>query len=209
MDQETRDILIGAAILIPFLIVVFAAGLVLNRFKNRKFAAAWRPLVPVIGGTVVDDGGGAATSWLTGRFEGRPVHASMTPNRNRTSEGGGLTYNYFDVALNDVPGRIGWQIRYAAGGVLPFGKASWYVEADDPAVAERLLRAGVLEMVRPLAEARAIPPTLATVRYDRGGATLTYCEDAGAQWIPSPERFREQLALLLRLASVNADINPR
>jgi hypothetical protein len=95
MDQETKDLLFGAAVLIPFLIAVFAAGFVISRFKNRRFTAAWAPLVPIIGGKVVDDGGGAATSWLTGTFQGRSVHAVMIPNRRDPPGGQG---RYLTVA---------------------------------------------------------------------------------------------------------------
>ena len=110
MSQETWDMIVGAAILIPFLILVFAAGLVLNKFKNGRFTRAWGPLVPIINGTVIQDGGGAATSWLTGTYRRRKVRASMVPNRNRYSGESGHTYNYFDIEIQDVPGGQGWSV---------------------------------------------------------------------------------------------------
>jgi hypothetical protein len=207
MTKEQSDILFGVAVLIPFMVGVFALGWAINRFKNRRFVTAWRPLVPLIGGTVVEDGGGAATSWLTGRFEGHRVYASMIPDRNR-SQDGGFKYHHFEAALQDVPGRVDWQVEYKAG-LLGFGKESWQLQAEDPAVADRLLRAGVIELIRPLAEARAVPPALPTVKYLRRDATISYSEDSGTTWIPSPDRFREQLALLVRLAQLNADGNPK
>ena len=206
MDQIS-DFWFGVAVLIPFMIGVFTLGWLINRFKNRRFTRAWTPLVSIIGGTVVEDGGGAATSWLTGTFDGRKVYASMIPERNRNSEGG-FRYHHFDAALQDVPGRVDWRVAYT-GGVLGFGKETWQVQADDPAVAERLQRAGIVDLIRPLAEARAVPPGLPTVKYSARTATVTYSEDAGTSWIPTPERFRQQLALLIRLAQVNAEVNPR
>jgi hypothetical protein len=56
MDQETKDFLFGVAVLIPFLIFVFALGYAINRFKNRPFRTAWQPLVPSIGGKAVKMG---------------------------------------------------------------------------------------------------------------------------------------------------------
>lgn len=207
MDEKNSDVLFGIAVLIPFLIGIFVLGWLISRFKNRRFASAWRPLVSIIGGKVVEDGGGAATSWLTGTFEGRQVHASMTPNRNRHSDGG-ASYHHFEVTLQNVPGRVDWQVEYAAG-MLGFGEQSWQIRADDPAVADRLQRSDVIDLIRPLAEARAVPPWLPTVKYSYRSSTVSYSEDAGTSWIPTPERFREQLALLIRLAQVNADVNPR
>jgi hypothetical protein len=205
MAEGNSDLLFGVAVLIPFLIGIFLLGWLINKFKNRRFTGAWQPLVPIIGGKVVEDGGGAATSWLTGTFEGRQVHASMTPNRNRSSESG-LTYHHFEATLLNVPGRVDWQVEYKAG-MLGFGKESWQVRADDPVVADRLQQAGVVDLIKPLAEARAIPPWLPTIKYSYRTSTVSYSEDAGTSWTPSPARFREQLALLIRLAQLNADVN--
>lgn len=207
MDKETSDLLFGVAVLIPFLVGIFMLGWLISRFKNRRFSGAWQPLVPVIGGKVVEDGGGAATSWLTGTYEGRQVYASMIPNRNQSSESG-LRYHHFDAVIQHVPGRVDWQVEYKAG-MLGFGKEGWQTRADDPLVAARLQLAGVVDLIRPLAEARAIPPGLPTVKYSYRTSTITYSEDAGTSWIPSPDRFREQLAVLIRLAQVNADVNPK
>jgi hypothetical protein len=205
MDQETSDFILGAAILIPFLIAVFAAGVLLNRFKNRRFHAAWRPLVPVIDGTVVDDsGGGAASSWLTGTFQGRRVHAKMAPNLNRSIEGG-LKYNRFEVAVDDVPGGSDWQVQYytSFAGV---GREGWHLEATDASVRERLERSGVLETVK--ARAGGVVTALPTVDYRKRESTLVYIEDAGPAWTPSPDRFRDQLALMMELVRLNAEANP-
>src|SRR5689334_22524567 len=112
--QDLSDFWLGVIVLIPFMVGVFTLGWLINRFKNRRFTVAWRPLVPVIGGRVVEDGGGAATSWLTGTFEGRRVYGSMIPDRNQGTESG-LKYHYFEAALQDVPGRVDWRVEYAAG----------------------------------------------------------------------------------------------
>ena len=39
--------------------------------------------------------------------------------------------------------------------------------------------------------------------------TIFYSEDSGSDWIPPPERFREQLELLLQLERLNAEANSR
>lgn len=80
-EASSGDMLFGSFVLVIFLIFVFAAGFLLNRFKNRRFHQAWLPLVPLLNGKIIDDGGGAATSWLSGTYRGQPVRAAMIPNR--------------------------------------------------------------------------------------------------------------------------------
>ncbi|MCB0165964.1 MAG: hypothetical protein KDI79_17150 [Anaerolineae bacterium] len=199
MSQDTWDMIVGAAILIPFLILVFAAGLVLNKFKNGRFVKAWAPLAPIINGTVTNDGGGAATSWLTGTYRRRKVRASMAPGRNRYSGESGHTYNYFDIEIQDVSGRQDWSVVYKTS--LPgFGQTGWGVETKDKSLEESLRGAGVVDMV-----ARLGGPT---VEYKVKQGTLLYSEDVTPRWVPTPERFQEELELLLRLAEVNEAINP-
>ena len=209
MDQETWDIIIGAAILVPFLIVVFAVGFALNRFKNRRFHAAWRPLVPIVDGKVVEDGGGAASSWLTGTFQGRHVQAGMTPNQNAGANAT-LRYNYFDIAFESVQGECDWRVEYRLA-VFGIGGDGWRIVADDTALAERLRRAGVLDIVDTMrAGAHAAPPMApAVLEYRERSGTLTYREDTGTEWAPSPDRFRNQLTQLLHLVDVNAQVNPK
>ena len=76
-----NDTLLGGIALAAFLVLVFGAGVVLNKWKNARFRQAWAPLVPIINGKVEDDGGGAASSWLAGTYQGQPVYARMTPAR--------------------------------------------------------------------------------------------------------------------------------
>ena len=69
--METFWSVVGLAV---FLAVAFGIGFLVNKVKNAKFARAWAPLRPVIeGSAVVEDGGGAATSWLTGTYQGLPL----------------------------------------------------------------------------------------------------------------------------------------
>jgi hypothetical protein len=206
MSQETSDMIFGAVVLVIFLAFVFAAGLLLNKFKNARFAKAWVPLQSVIGGTVTGDGGGAATSWLTGEYRGARVLASMTPGRNRSSEGGDK-YNYFDVALLAIPGARDWDVLYGTS-FLGFGQSGWHVKAEDAALAESLRRAGVVEMTARFGTPHTLGGVgLPTVSYRRREQTLRFSEDVTPQWTPTPEQFRERLEFLLQLAEVNRQVN--
>jgi hypothetical protein len=197
--HESPDMVVGSVGLVLFLVFCFAAGKVLNSFKNARFAKAWSPLVPLINGTVINDGGGAATSWLTGTYQGRKVQASMIPGRNRYSGESGFKYNHFDVELLEVPGGQDWKIVHETK-FPSFGEASWHIETADAALKQRLEASGVI----PMLESFGSP----TVEYRRRQGRLSFSEDAGPSWIPTPERFEAELAFLLRRARLNDEVNP-
>lgn len=73
------DMLLGACGLILFLAVIFVAGYFLYKFKNARLTNAWGPLVSLVNGKVVGDGGGGTSSWLSGTYQGRPVVAKLAP----------------------------------------------------------------------------------------------------------------------------------
>lgn len=200
MSQEVPmgDILFGVAVLVVFLIVALVVGRFLSAFKNRRFTQAWSPLVPVINGKIVHDGGGAATSWLTGNYGGKSVQASMIPDRNLYQEEGGSRYNYFDVALVDLPGKQNWRIEYKTP-VMGLGANGWQIKAEDSNLDLRLQQSGVVDML-----ARFGTPT---IEYMARTRTLRYSEDITPRWVPTPERFQEELEVLLLLATINADAN--
>ncbi len=201
MNQEVPpgDMLFGGMVLAIFLVFIFLAGMLISRFKNARFAKAWTPLAPLIGGKVVEDGGGAATSWLTGTWRGRRVVASMTPNRNLYSGESGHRYNHFDVALLDVPGGRDWKIEYQTA-ILGFGQTGWRIVTRDKALEDRLNASGILFAVSNFGS-----PEIA---YSARDGKLQYSDDVTPQWIPTPERFQQELELLLTLAKVNEEVNP-
>jgi hypothetical protein len=201
MNQEVPpgDMLFGSFVLVIFLVFVFGFGFLLNRFKNRRFTQAWRPLVPLINGKIIEDGGGAATSWLSGTYRGQLVRAAMVPNRNRYSGESGHRYNHFEIALLEVPGRQDWRIEYKTP-ILGFGKTGWQIETDDAALRDRLLASGVIDEI-----ARMGPEE---IRYQARAKTLLFSEDVTPLWVPASARFQEELELLLRVAKVNGEVNP-
>ena len=186
--QGSSDMVVGSVALVFFLVFAFALGKVIYTFKNARFTKAWSPLVPIINGTVVGDGGGGSTSWLTGTWQGRRVRAIMTPDRNRYSGESGSRYNEFGIELLDVPGAQDWRIDNSR------------VEMAEPALSQRLEASGILLMI----QAFGTP----AVSYSRAQRILSYSEDAGPRWTPTPEHFEAELGLLLRLAQVNEEINP-
>ena len=186
--QGSSDMVFGSIVLFFFLVFIFALGKAIYTFKNVRFTRAWAPLVPIINGTVVGDGGGGSTSWLTGTWQGRRVRAIMSPDRNRYSGESGWRYNEFGIELLDVPGGQDWRIENAR------------VEMAEPALRQRLEASGILLMIQAFGTPR--------VSYSRTQKMLSYSEDAGSRWTPTPEHFEAELGLLLRLAKVNEEINP-
>lgn len=204
------DFVFGAIGLAIFLVVVFVGGYLLYKFKNARLTNAWGPLVAMVDGKVVGDGGGAATSWLTGTYKGRPIQASMVPGRNQYSSIGDNTsnakYNYFDVALAAIPGKHDWNIQYDRS-YLGVGKTGWRISSRDAALEAALNAAGLL----PLIESFGTPPgfySLPTVQYSAREQLLRYGGDNGRQWTPTPEQFVAQLEMLRQLAAINERLNP-
>ena len=207
------DYLLGAVLLVIFLAVVLAAGYVFYRFKNARLASEWGPLVAMVNGKVVGDGGGGATSWLVGTYKGRSVQASIVPDRNMYSSmdggGGGASehYNYFEVALVDVPGAVDWRVTHGHK-TLGIGHEGWRVQAGDPAVEAGLTAANVVDVVA----AQGTPPPhmmkLPILDYQRSQGQLRYCADITPRRAPSPEQFGHLLEMLLQLMEVNAQVNP-
>jgi hypothetical protein len=76
MSQETMGNLIGAAILVPFLILVFLAGQVLARFQGRRLSRALEPLASLVNGKVSSDGN---NGFLVGAYGGRRVQVRICP----------------------------------------------------------------------------------------------------------------------------------
>lgn len=199
MNQEVPpgDIVFGIVVLIIFIIGALIVGRFLSAAKNKRFAAAWAPLIPLIrSGTVHTDGGGAATSWLTGTIQGKQVQASMIPGRNRYSESSDK-YNYFAVALLGVPGQEDWRIVYQTA-TLGIGHTGWHISTKDQTLATRLHDSGVMAALAHLGSP--------TIEYTVRSGQLQYSEDVTPRWVPTPERFQTALDLLLQIAAISADL---
>lgn len=192
------DTVFGSIVLAIFLVFVFALGKVIYEVKNWRFTRAWGALVPIVSGKVAGDGGGGATSWLTGTFRGRRMQATMTPGRNRYSDESGFRYNHFDVALLDVPGRQSWTLSCETS-ILGFGQDGWVIKTEDKALESSLNSLDLVSLVAPFGSP--------TIEYSRQSKTLRLSEDCGPVWVPMPERFVAELELLLKLAEVTAAAN--
>jgi hypothetical protein len=202
-DVSPGDMAFGAAVLAVALPVFYFIGKVIVRLKNAKFERAWRPLMPVLTGAkvVADQGGGGASSWLTGTYRGTSVFAEMTPDVGR----GGLTdspgyENRFETGVRDLAGASDWSVRWSEQ-FLGFGTTGWVVSSDDPVLTEKLERAGVRELVASLGRGE--------VRYRTFTSTLVLHQDIRPLWVPPPERFRTELDVLLELAAVAGPLNKR
>lgn len=199
------DTLLGILGLAVFLVFIFVAGYFIYKFKNARLARAWGPLPGLINGRVTGDGGGGATSWLSGVYNGRPVVAALAPNLNEHDEGGSK-YNYFEVALTGLPGRYNWSLMYNRA-VLGMGQTGWQVKAEDPALAEALRGAAVAALVAPFGETPThfMRPTLEYSRHERA---LRYRADITPRVAPTPEQFTHLLEMLHSLAEINEQLNP-
>jgi len=199
MMLAISDTVLGSAILAVFLVVVFAAGWVLYKIKNAALEREWAPLGPLIqDARIVGDGGGGATSWMTGTYRGRRITASISPDVAKytgTTDSSGHYRNPFSVALDDVPGASDWRLEHVPGS----SGSSWRVVTRDDALRSGLDRS----------PAMAILARLGTGDLDdsRSSRALRFSEDVRPLKVPQLDRFRAELDALLELAEVNAAVN--
>ena len=196
MSQETRDTVLSVMGLAVFLVLAYGVGVLLSRFKNARFRKAWAPLQALIDGKVVDDGGGAATSWLTGTYRGYQVQARMSPQRNLGVAG--RRFNDFAVALAQVKGEQDW--TFSVRSSPEPGKSPWRVTADTTAVAQRLERAVIETMLPGLGYPK--------VSFRQQSGLLEYQGDVTPALVPTPELFARTLEFLVWLEGVNRAANP-
>lgn len=191
--METFFSVVGLA---AFLAFCYGAGLLLNKFKNAKFVRAWAPLVPVLEkAEVVEDGGGAASSWLTGTYQGHLAVACMTPERRQGESG--PRFNEFSVSLRQVKGTHDW--TFALRPSPEPGKSPWQMTAGSTALAQRLERAGI--------EAGLPGLGFPKVTYRQGTELLEYKIDITPAVVPTPELFARTLDFLVWLKQVNEQAN--
>lgn len=191
------DTLLGTTILVIFLVVVFAAGWVLYRIRNAALAREWAPFRPLIqDARIVGDGGGAATSWLTGTYRGRRITASISPNVSaNTDTTSGHYRNVFSLALDDVPGARDWRLDHA-----PWSSGTqWQVVANDGTLRNALAASPAMSIVSRLGAG--------DVGFSRSTRTLRFSEDVRPLKAPPPQRFEAILDALFELADVNTAVN--
>jgi hypothetical protein len=115
------------------------------------------------------------------------------------SDDSGHRYNHFDVALLDVPGQQDWKIEYKTA-ILGFGQTGWRIVTKDKALEDRLNASGILATIANFGSDG--------VQYQARERKLLFTEDVTPRWIPTPERFQQELELLLGLAKVSEEVNP-
>lgn len=205
MDPQTDSLWPGVLLLLVFLGLVFLASRVLNTVNKSRFKRALDPLVPIINGKNV--GGSFDRGWMEGRFAGRLCWVVTQPNLNAISGQTGHRYNSFTITLKDVKGGQNWSLQYGFSTVLEAfqGKTGWYAVTEDPRLRARLEDPALLAEVEATVIGWGRGRIVTYTRYD---ASLMYEADVTPNLIPTETQFRAQLALLLRLAAINEEINP-
>lgn len=194
------DFTLGLIIMPFFLVFIFTMGYGIYRVKNAILTREWTPLRPLIdgGGTITGDGGGAATSYLTGKYRGRRVRASMSPDAAKYSGESGHYANRFTVALLDVPGANHFKITSAPS--LPrFWQSEWRVDAANEALREALAATDAVARVSAFGDVE--------VSYNRSTRMLELVEDVRPSKVPSRDRFQQELELLIELAALVEPVN--
>lgn len=198
--SELSDFQLGLIIMPFFLVFIFTMGYGIYRVKNAMLTREWTPLRPLIdgGGTIAGDGGGGATSWLSGKYRGRRIQASMSPGVSKYSGESGHYANRFTVAVLDVSGAENFRITDAPS--LPrFWQSEWRADAKNEVLRQALEAAGVVPRVSAFGEVE--------VSYNRSTRMLELVEDVSPLKVPPRERFQQELDLLIELADIVQPLN--
>jgi len=194
---ETMSTFQAVVVIVAFLSSAYVVGRVLGAYEDARVKSrnikTWAGLAPIIGATMVSDSG-----WLMGTYQEREVRARMGEKIPAES---GTGYN-FELEMMGVPGGHDWRVEYwRKFGV--FGEPRGEIKTRNEALKVKLSRAGVIEMIDRLGNS-----TIKHVMYEKKRNTLVYNEDVRPRLAPTPERFKAQLELLLRLAKVSEQVNP-
>jgi hypothetical protein len=190
-DVSFSEILFGSVVIAGFLAVAYVIGRVSSAWTNRRFTQAWSPLVRILdGGTLTYDKGAAVSSTLHGTWKGHRVRACMSPERNRYSFQAPDRFNEFDVTIEGAVGDQDWTLRYDTK-VLGVGHDGWKVTIGDAATQARVEAAGVVAALAAFGTPK--------LEYFANTHSLRFTEDVTPRLVPTPERFRATLDLLVRL----------
>jgi hypothetical protein len=201
MDQETRNLIVGAMSIPLILIFLYVVGRVIGLTLGVWSSWLISPLAPLIDGTV-----DYKTSCIRGTYQGRTICAYYSPKQNIGSGESATWINAFHIEVLDLTGKYDWDIHFMRTGMFGQGDRRLFIGVRDEELGERLYDAGVLDQV-----GRVSSPTdsYVTVRYETRRNVLTYTDDVSPKKIPSREQFEAQLALAARLATLNQQVNPK
>ncbi|MGV3708850.1 MAG: hypothetical protein ACO1Q7_08410 [Gemmatimonas sp.] len=192
-EASREDMIFGGAVLAVFLVIVFVLGFLLNRFKNRRFRNAWMPLASLLTDVrITEDGGGAATSWLSGKFHGRLVHASMSPDvaqHSFTTNKG----NHFSIIVPDVVAGESWFAEYAPATPL-LRKQGWTITTESRATHDAIERSEILPLVQSLG--------YGSLRYNAGRRQLVWQELIEPLWVLPPAQFTVAVRTMFTAADI-------
>lgn len=211
MNQHDTDFWNGVLILAVFIPAIIAMGYAIYRFKNARLTRAWRPLLDLFeGAQTAGDGGGAAASFLRGRYRGHQFDAVMYPGVAvyASGDGGEPRFNLFELTLKDVHGAHDWKVQLHESRSRG-ESATWTLDGSAPALSAALEEAGALALVSAL----VVPDyTLAhngpVLAYRSKSSRLVLRADAHEAYAPSADWVRRALDAMLRLAEINTRTNP-
>ena len=202
MSASSSDsIMPGVLIVLVMLPVLYGIGRAGTALGNVWSGYLLAPLAPAIGGHV-------ERGRLVGTYEGLPVQVSFDPRRSVGSSGNASStssrMNAFSISIPELPGAADWRLQFHVTGTFGQGGRELGFGLADESLRRRLDEAGVIADVGAVSS-----PTLSyvTVQYEMRSRTLTYTDDVSPSRVPNLARFAVHLALVARLAALNARVN--
>ena len=204
MSTPSSDsILPGVLIVLVLLPVLYGIGRAGGALGDVWSAYLLAPLAPMVAGHVE-----RSRRRIVGTYEGWPVHVFIDPQRSVGLLGDEPSVtsrmNAFSIAIPDLAGAADWRLQFHVTGLLGQGGRELGFGMNDEPLRRRLEEAGVISDVGAVSS-----PTLSyvTVQYETRTRLLTYTDDVSPSRVPSRARFAVHLALVARLAALNARVN--
>jgi hypothetical protein len=154
-----------------------------------------KPLAPAIEGSTTTDGDAAV---ITGKHCGRAVQVKLafrTAKHRKCHHPG----SQFSIEMQSLIGSSDWTLL--RNMVADLDGQSWCIMADNMEVELWLSRLYWTNLSQTVGHN-------ATISYPSASRVLVYQEHITTEWTPEPIIFRQQLALLVRLADANEQANP-
>jgi hypothetical protein len=197
--------MVGFITIVVFLVLAYVIGTTATKFEKAKVTKAWSTLQPVINGNIENNGSRVytfakeasnAASWLVGTYNEKKILASIYPNKRKYYFSRWDRYNYFSVGILELEGRKDWKVVFKQS--VGSGKSGFSILAEKE-LEQRLRDAGMLTLVTSIDNAG--------VAYYAGSHLLQLSDTITGGWTPTPEKFKQELELLLKIAAINEQVN--
>jgi hypothetical protein len=187
-QTDWSEVIGGSLLLGLFLVTAYVVGSAIRKRKMAKYGRALAPHAALVGGKVTGD---PEFIWIEGNFRGRKVTLGVSPAVEDGVTSRSRTCRAFEITLKDVDGIDDWSVEYRRTLALD---RRWQVRTENSLMKEWLQSSSLI------AELQSVGIDC-WLRYDLKGRWLRSRMEVEQGLVAPVERVREQLDLLLRIAT--------